>query len=109
MRRNGRDAPIAAICTRGIERAGSTRAAISRPQDIGRPCHHEAVCGRRRYANSTIWGIGPDSGYRRPSLDRRRRAGRTLRNAEAARFALDSLLEGGGFEPSVPPPRRPHF
>jgi putative tryptophan/tyrosine transport system substrate-binding protein len=25
MRRNGRDAPIAAICTRGIERAGSTR------------------------------------------------------------------------------------
>jgi len=26
----------------------------------------------------------------------------SLRNAEAARFALDSLLEGDGFEPSVP-------
>ena len=31
-----------------------------------------------------------------------RRAGRSLRNAEAARFAPDSPLEEDGFEPSVP-------
>ena len=42
------------------------------------------------------------SAVRFDGQDRGSRARRSLRNAEVARFALDSLLEGSGFELSVP-------
>jgi hypothetical protein len=86
-------------------------------ESICEPTWFQGLAVSKKSAATVVGDIG---GYIRPSardssgpLRRRlhndlpghradRPAGRPLRNAEAARFALDSLLEEGGFEPLVP-------
>src|ERR1700730_12187712 len=77
------------------------------------------LIGRRLGGRGKVPSFDPQPVFFVPVLDRQfgiandlpghradRRAGRSLRNAEAARFALDSPLEEDGFELVVPLSKR---